>query len=137
MAFALVPSGGKTCAHCVMLASRGFDYLSESSARAARHAHCDCVVAPSFAEHPVIKGYDPEGLKRAYMLARQSAFVEYGEAREEQIKAQLREMFPHLVSDHHVKASLAQGMMMGRSRWRSGWISVRLWRVNSSRMLRV
>ncbi len=46
--WARVPQG-KTCAWCMMLASRGAVYVSEETARRStprRHTHCDCAVIP-------------------------------------------------------------------------------------------
>ena len=64
--YARVPTGTETCPFCVMLASRGFVYLSE---RAARHAHpgCDCRVVPGFAGETEVEGYDLDGLYRQYI----------------------------------------------------------------------
>lgn len=47
--WAVVPQG-KTCAFCLMLASRGAVYWSEESASAfkRRHTHCDCAFVPIF-----------------------------------------------------------------------------------------
>lgn len=54
--FCRVPVGD-TCAYCVMLASRGFDYASAKSAARASHAGCDCVVVP-FHKADTIPGYE-------------------------------------------------------------------------------
>lgn len=40
--WARIPTGAETCAFCIMLASRGFDYNSKET---ASHAHANCVVA--------------------------------------------------------------------------------------------
>lgn len=55
--YARVPVG-ETCGFCLMLASFGFQYTSES---AASHSHrkCNCRVVPSFGE-ATVRGYDPE-----------------------------------------------------------------------------
>lgn len=64
--YARVPTGGETCPFCVMLASRGFVYISE---QAASHAHpgCDCRVVPGFAGETEVEGYDLDGLYRQYV----------------------------------------------------------------------
>lgn len=64
--YARVPTGGETCPFCVMLASRGFVYISE---QAASHAHpgCDCRVVPGFAGETEVEGYDLDGLYRQYI----------------------------------------------------------------------
>lgn len=66
--YARVPSGD-TCEFCLMLASRGYVYTSESNASHA-HRNCDCRVVPSFNGNTV-EGYDPEAL-----LERWHAFEE-------------------------------------------------------------
>lgn len=55
--YARVPTGAETCDFCLMLASRGFVYVTEA---AASHAHsgCDCRVVPSWKAHEV-EGYEP------------------------------------------------------------------------------
>lgn len=65
--YARVPSGGETCEFCIMLASRGFVYLSEESARDKKggghyHANCDCRIVPGFDGETTIPGYDPDKL---------------------------------------------------------------------------
>lgn len=65
--FARVPTGPETCPFCVMLASRGFVYLSEETAGKLDHyhAHCDCRVVPKFGSESY-EGYDPEAYYRQY-----------------------------------------------------------------------
>ena len=58
--WARVPAGAETCMWCIMLASRGFAYLSEESASHS-HAHCDCRIVPSWdKKNPAVQGYDPD-----------------------------------------------------------------------------
>lgn len=65
---------GDTCAYCVMLASRGFDYLTEKSAASASHDGCDCVVVP-FHKADSIPGYEDQlkGYRDQYDEARRLA----------------------------------------------------------------
>lgn len=58
--FARVPVGATTCDFCIMLASRGFDYLSEESAGEfdQYHPNCDCRIVPNY-EGGTLEGYDP------------------------------------------------------------------------------
>lgn len=65
---------GDTCAYCVMLASRGFDYLTEKSAASASHDGCDCVVVP-FHKAGSIPGYEDQlrGYRDQYDEARRLA----------------------------------------------------------------
>lgn len=59
--FARVPMGPTNCDLCIMLASRGFVYLSEESAGEfdQYHPHCDCRIVPSYGD-AILDGYDPE-----------------------------------------------------------------------------
>jgi hypothetical protein len=58
--WARVPKGAVTCAFCLMLASRGFAYLSEESAGLHNlfHPDCDCAIVPSWGKQ-TLAGYDP------------------------------------------------------------------------------
>lgn len=60
--YARVPCGTETCDFCLMLASRGFVYLSEESAEGTNHVHrgCDCVVVPGV-------GHFEDGAERTSM----------------------------------------------------------------------
>lgn len=44
--YARVPQGVETCDFCLMLASRGFVYISEDTASSHVHRSCDCIVVP-------------------------------------------------------------------------------------------
>lgn len=58
--YARVPTGKETCDFCLMLASRGFVYRSESTASARHvHSHCDCRIVPGW-DGDYVKGYDPD-----------------------------------------------------------------------------
>ena len=46
VAYARVATGARTCTYCMMLASRGFAYHSESTAQAGDHRNCDCLIVP-------------------------------------------------------------------------------------------
>lgn len=64
--FARVPAGAETCSFCLMLASRGFVYASESKAGdlAKYHGDCDCAVVAE--DNIVPEGYDPDELYARY-----------------------------------------------------------------------
>lgn len=66
---------GKTCAFCLVLASRGPAYRSAETAGQARkfHGDCDCTAVPYWqgSAHP--EGYDPDALLQQYMDARRDA----------------------------------------------------------------
>lgn len=70
--YARVPVGD-TCAYCIMLASRGFDYWSEKTAKAASHKGCNCVIVP-FHEAGNIPGYEDKlaSYREQYAEARQA-----------------------------------------------------------------
>ena len=66
--YARVPQGVETCDFCLMLASRGFVYLTAASAEGWNHTHrnCDCIVVPGvghyegrqFVQDTALEGYD-------------------------------------------------------------------------------
>lgn len=70
--FARVPMGAKTCAFCMMLASRGFVYYSKKAAGELMQYHndCDCQIVAGVDD---VEGYDPDGLYEDYQASRQEA----------------------------------------------------------------
>lgn len=60
---AWIPSGD-TCAFCITLASRGWQYASKDLLKKGHaehiHAHCDCQHAVRFNTNMNVKGYDPQ-----------------------------------------------------------------------------
>ena len=95
--WARVPRGAKTCAFCLMLASRGFAYLSEDSAgrQMQYHADCDCDIMPSWGGAK-LKGYDPDVYAEMYEAA-EAAAGENGDWHD--TLAQLRRIYPDEVKD--------------------------------------
>lgn len=67
--FAWVPHGD-TCAFCITLASRGWQYMSKSALRNVHaehiHAHCDCEYAVRFDGKSTVAGYDPDKYLEEY-----------------------------------------------------------------------
>ena len=67
--FAWVPHGD-TCAFCITLASRGWQYMSEEALKGGHaehiHAHCDCEYAVRFDGHSTVAGYDPDKYLEEY-----------------------------------------------------------------------
>ena len=67
--FAWVPHGD-TCAFCITLASRGWQYMSKSALRNGHaehiHAHCDCEYAVRFDGESTVNGYDPDKYLEEY-----------------------------------------------------------------------
>lgn len=87
--WARVPTGDKTCAFCLVMASRGAVYLTEESAGAgmtAFHGDCDCVPTPTWDNDALPEGYEPDALYTIYNKARHDA----GSGSLKQILAQLR-----------------------------------------------
>lgn len=70
--WARVPKGSVTCAFCLMLASRGFAYLSQESAGLgdSYHPHCDCSIVPSWGTQK-LAGYDPDMYRSMWDEAKQ------------------------------------------------------------------
>lgn len=67
--FAWVPHGD-TCAFCITLASRGWQYMSKKAMRNGHaehiHAHCDCEYAVRFDGKSTVAGYDPDKYLEEY-----------------------------------------------------------------------
>ncbi len=67
--FAWVPHGD-TCAFCIALASRGWQYRSKKAMRNGHaehiHAHCDCEYAVRFDGKSTVAGYDPDKYLEEY-----------------------------------------------------------------------
>ncbi len=61
--FAWIPSGD-TCAFCITLASRGWQYMSKKALKNGHaehiHSNCDCEYAIRFSEKDDVAGYDPQ-----------------------------------------------------------------------------
>ena len=74
--YARIPSGSKTCAFCMVLASRDAVYLSRKSAGGdgnSYHGDCDCTVTPVRDAGDLPEGYDTEELYAVYLDARSEA----------------------------------------------------------------
>lgn len=67
--FAWVPHGD-TCAFCITLASRGWQYMSKKAMRNGHaehiHAYCDCEYAVRFDGKSTVAGYDPDKYLEEY-----------------------------------------------------------------------
>ena len=67
--FAWIPSGD-TCAFCITLASRGWQYMSKSALKNGHaehiHANCDCAYAVRFDNKSSVDGYKPEVYREMY-----------------------------------------------------------------------
>lgn len=67
--FAWVPHGD-SCPFCIMIASRGWQYMSRAALNGSHaehiHANCDCEYAIRFDTETVVEGYDPEEYKEKW-----------------------------------------------------------------------
>lgn len=93
--FAWVPMGD-TCAFCLMLASRGWQYQSKKAMKNGHaehiHANCDCQYAVRFVEKGQIKGgvegYDPDRYLEMYENAEGDTWREKVSAMRREIAAE-------------------------------------------------
>ena len=95
--WARIPSGGKTCAWCFMLASRGWVYATEQTAGGVGNEFHDddrCMIIPSFDDSPALAGYDPDAMYEKYSKARDEVLSDGLEPTDKTIAGRLREMFP-------------------------------------------
>lgn len=67
--FAWVPMGD-TCAFCIALASRGWQFMSKKALKNGHaehiHANCDCQYAIRFDDRTTVEGYDPEKYRKEW-----------------------------------------------------------------------
>ena len=70
--FAWIPAG-ETCAFCLTLASRGWQYASKKAIKGGHaehiHSNCDCAYAIRFNERTNVEGYDPDRYLSMYQNA--------------------------------------------------------------------
>lgn len=87
--FAWIPQGD-TCAFCLTLASRGWQYVSKRTLKNGHaehiHANCDCQYAVRFNKNTNVEGYDPDKYKKMYYDAD-------GNTPKERINAMRREIY--------------------------------------------
>ena len=91
--FAWVPMGD-TCAFCLTLASRGWQYMSKDALKGGHaehiHANCDCQYAVRFDSKSGVAGYDPEKYREMYDNAE-------GSTPAEKIRAMRRDIYAEKV----------------------------------------
>lgn len=70
--FAWIPAG-ETCAFCLTLASRGWQYASKRALKNGHaehiHSNCDCAYAIRFNQRDEVEGYDPDKYLSMYQDA--------------------------------------------------------------------
>ncbi|WP_102157698.1 VG15 protein [Zhihengliuella halotolerans] len=105
--WARVPTGEKTCAFCLMLASRDAVYVSERSASRRPdgekfHGDCDCVATRISSADDYPEGYLPDNYYEMYTDAREATVDSAGKADyfdTSGILANLRRLHPDAVTD--------------------------------------
>lgn len=100
--FARVPTGAKTCAFCLTLASRDAVYVSRKSAGDRGNGHgdgyhgdCDCLVTPIRKPSDYPEGYLPDDYYAKYQAARQEA----GSSDIKDLSAAMRRLYPDELND--------------------------------------
>lgn len=87
--FAWVPNGD-TCAFCLTLASRGWQYMSKKALKNGHaehiHSNCDCTYAIRFDKKTQVEGYDPDKYREMYENAE-------GNTPQERINSMRREQY--------------------------------------------
>lgn len=70
--FAWIPAG-ETCAFCLTLASRGWQYASKKAIKGGHaehiHSNCDCAYSIRFNDRTEVEGYDPDKYLSMYRHA--------------------------------------------------------------------
>lgn len=120
--WARIPYGKKTCAFCVMLASRGFAYHTQETAgyKEKFHADCDCRVVPHWGKGS-IKGYDPSPYLDLYERGRLVAERAGEPATPENVLKGMRLADPAAFSD---SAKFGQGKRKGKA---DGTLPAEVW----------
>lgn len=98
--WARVPTGAKTCAFCLLLASRDAAYISRQSASQGRdggryHGKCDCVATRIGPQDDYPPGYLPAESYEMYQTARDDA----GSGDLNEIAASIRRLYPEYLTD--------------------------------------
>lgn len=106
MRWARVPQGPRTCAFCLVMASRDAVYLTERSASKSRdgskyHGLCDCVAIPMNGWDDYPEDYDPQGLYDIYNDAANAAGTR---SDIKSVAAEIRRRNPDLVTDAVIEA---------------------------------
>lgn len=117
--FAWIPNGD-TCAFCITLASRGWQYMSKNTLKNGHaehiHSNCDCEYAIRFSEDDGVQGYDPEEYEAMYYQADGDTPQErinylrrdhYAQNKDE-INAQKREAYARRTADEPTKITPKQ-----------------------------
>jgi len=90
---AMVPTGARTCAWCIMLASRGWHRATDAPTEKP-HSYCDCQRVVRWRKESVA-GYDPDKLYKMYTESRKKS----GSESPNKIVAAMRRAYPDDVTD--------------------------------------
>lgn len=110
--FAWVPHGD-SCAFCLMLASRGWQYMSKKALKNGHaehiHANCDCQYAVRFDGKSTVEGYDPDEYKEMYDSAE-------GNTTQEKLNSMRRAMAAEKREKSSLQAAGADGIITSGAR---------------------
>ena len=106
--FAWIPSGD-TCAFCLTLASRGWQYMSKKALKGGHaehiHSNCDCQYTIRHDPSMTVEGYDPDEYLRMYQHAE-------GSTPQERINSMRREQYER---DADERKPRTLGLSVGRT----------------------
>ena len=112
--FARVPTGAETCDFCLMLASRGFVYQSESTASASHvHSHCDCRITPGW-DGMEVEDYDTDAIYDRWQDAIDALAAERAEKRGTTVEEERDKIFRGYANSAKHAKKLAK-MQAGKS----------------------
>lgn len=112
--YARVPTGSETCDFCLMLASRGFVYQSESTASASHvHSHCDCRVTPGW-DGMEVEGYDTQAICKRWQDSVDALAAERAEKRGTTVEEERDKIFRGYANSAEHAKKLAK-MQAGKS----------------------
>lgn len=128
--WARIPYGKKTCAFCVMLASRGFAYHTKDTAgyKEKFHSDCDCRVVPHWGKGS-IRGYDSSPYLDLYERGRLVAERAGMPATPENVLKGMRLADPEVFSD---SAKFGQGKRKGKA---DGTLPAEVWNAYRSSLM--
>ena len=103
--FAWIPSGD-TCAFCLTLASRGWQYMSKNAMKGGHaehiHSNCDCQYTIRHDPSMTVEGYDPDEYLRMYQHAE-------GSTPQERINSMRREQYERDANERRTNVDTSSG----------------------------
>lgn len=98
--YAWIPSGD-TCAWCIMLAGKGWQYARTASYKDHIHSNCDCAYAIRYNSRMSVEGYDPEAYANQYRDAE-------GDTRDEKLNSMRRKYYDQHSEEIRAKQASAE-----------------------------